>query len=176
MNKGFTLIEVLVSVAIVAIIAAITFPVYQRSKLSANQSVCISNLQRLGVALALYRSDWAGSDVGSPAKMGMPPSIEDMAVNVRCRGNVPSPGVNGYTRNYEVLASRSPSFDRAWTRYVEMTGMSAVWLCDTSHQDFYPRSLTWDSWRALALRLDGGVYVRTRMGFPRVPEWWIDRS
>lgn len=54
---GFTLIEVLVAIAIIAILAALLFPVFAQAKVSAKQIVCIAQMRQVGLALAMYASD-----------------------------------------------------------------------------------------------------------------------
>ena len=57
MKRGFTLIELLVVITIIAILAAILFPVFARAKAAAKQSACISNLKQIGTAMTLYMGD-----------------------------------------------------------------------------------------------------------------------
>jgi prepilin-type N-terminal cleavage/methylation domain-containing protein/prepilin-type processing-associated H-X9-DG protein len=59
-RRGFTLIELLVVIAIIAIIAAILFPVFARAREKARQASCESNLKQLGIAAAMYASDYDG--------------------------------------------------------------------------------------------------------------------
>lgn len=62
MNKrhnAFTLVEILVVLAIIAILAAILFPVFGRARESARQTNCQSNLQQIYTAVALYKADEA---------------------------------------------------------------------------------------------------------------------
>ena len=44
-RRGFTLIEMLVVIAIIAILAAILFPVFSRARAKARQAGCMSNIQ-----------------------------------------------------------------------------------------------------------------------------------
>ncbi|MGE0001703.1 MAG: prepilin-type N-terminal cleavage/methylation domain-containing protein [Fimbriimonadaceae bacterium] len=60
MRKAFTLIEVIVVVTIIAVLAAIIFPVFARAKASAKQASCISNLRQIAVALSSYMVDSDG--------------------------------------------------------------------------------------------------------------------
>jgi prepilin-type N-terminal cleavage/methylation domain-containing protein/prepilin-type processing-associated H-X9-DG protein len=57
-RRGFTLIELLVVIAIIAILAAILFPVFARARAKAQQTVCLSNMKQLGLALNMYASDY----------------------------------------------------------------------------------------------------------------------
>jgi len=56
-RRGFTFIELLVLIAVMAILAALLAPVLERSRESARRACCLGNLMRLGSAAALYRID-----------------------------------------------------------------------------------------------------------------------
>lgn len=60
-RNAFTLIEILVVVAIIAMLAAILFPVFGRAREKARQSSCTSNLKQIGLALKQYAQDFDGS-------------------------------------------------------------------------------------------------------------------
>lgn len=47
-------------IAIIAILAALIFPVFARAREKARQASCLSNLKQLGAALTLYTEDYDG--------------------------------------------------------------------------------------------------------------------
>ncbi len=56
---GFTLVEIMIVVAIVALLAAITIPNFVRSRTTSRQSLCINNLRLVAAA-----KDQAGLELG----------------------------------------------------------------------------------------------------------------
>jgi prepilin-type N-terminal cleavage/methylation domain-containing protein/prepilin-type processing-associated H-X9-DG protein len=58
MKKGFTLIELLVVISIIAIIAAILFPVFARARENARRASCQSNLKQIGLGVMQYVQDY----------------------------------------------------------------------------------------------------------------------
>jgi prepilin-type N-terminal cleavage/methylation domain-containing protein/prepilin-type processing-associated H-X9-DG protein len=53
-RRGFTLIEILVVIAIIALLMAVLTPALRKAKESARQTVCKSNLRGIGLGLLLY--------------------------------------------------------------------------------------------------------------------------
>ncbi|MDP8218088.1 MAG: prepilin-type N-terminal cleavage/methylation domain-containing protein [Candidatus Theseobacter exili] len=56
-RNGYSAFELLVVVAVIAILAAIIFPTYQLVREGAKRSVCINNLRQLGEAVKMYVLD-----------------------------------------------------------------------------------------------------------------------
>ena len=64
-RKAFTLVELLVVVAIIAILAAILFPTFSRAREKARQTSCLSNTKQLALASVMYSSDYDGMYVNN---------------------------------------------------------------------------------------------------------------
>lgn len=67
-KSGFTLIELLVVISIIAILAAILFPVFGQAKAAAKKIVCVSNIRQIGMAALMYANDY--DDSGPCAAIG----------------------------------------------------------------------------------------------------------
>src|SRR5690349_19864487 len=55
---GFTLIEMLFVLVILALLAALLFPVFSGARQKAEQAVCVSNMRQIGLAFRLYMQDY----------------------------------------------------------------------------------------------------------------------
>ncbi len=60
-RKGFTLVELLVVIAVVAILSSVLMPVFGRARAAARTTACVSNLRQIGQAFAMYAQDWDGN-------------------------------------------------------------------------------------------------------------------
>lgn len=56
-KRGFSLVELLVVIALIALLAGILFPVFAAAGSQARQSSCASNLKQIGLALVQYAQD-----------------------------------------------------------------------------------------------------------------------
>ena len=68
MNKGFTLIEMMIVVVIVAILAAIAIPSYQNYVRRADESRAMQEMQRIAVLLERYKArnfNYSGFNLGT---------------------------------------------------------------------------------------------------------------
>jgi prepilin-type N-terminal cleavage/methylation domain-containing protein/prepilin-type processing-associated H-X9-DG protein len=57
-KRGFTLIELLMVISIIAILAALLFPVFASAREAARKTQCRSNLHQVGMAVTMYLGDY----------------------------------------------------------------------------------------------------------------------
>ena len=70
---GFTLVEILVVIAILALLAAILFPVFARARENGRRASCQSNLRQIGMGLLQYIQD---ADERLPASAYGPTTVD----------------------------------------------------------------------------------------------------
>ncbi|MGE0001805.1 MAG: type II secretion system protein [Fimbriimonadaceae bacterium] len=71
-RQGFTLMEVLVSLGIVALLVALLTPVFARNKDRAQVAQSVLKLKQCHLPLQLYRDQWDGDDTsGDFFQMGL---------------------------------------------------------------------------------------------------------
>jgi prepilin-type N-terminal cleavage/methylation domain-containing protein/prepilin-type processing-associated H-X9-DG protein len=92
---AFTLIEILVVIAIIALLAAILFPVFSRVRENARRASCQSNLKQLGLAVLQYAQDYDEHYV--------PPLITFSGI---CNANA-FELLNPYTKSQQILVCPS---------------------------------------------------------------------
>jgi len=114
-QRGFSLLELLIVVAIILIIATIGIPSLLRSRQAANESATVANLRNLNTAEVTY-SSMSGA-YGTIAQMVAVQLIDDRYVD---------PNLSGYT----ITVAMSPG-NLGYTAYA--TGVSA----NSSRYDYY---------------------------------------
>jgi len=116
-EKGFSLIELLLVVAIILIIAAIAVPRYLRARIAANQASAVESVRAINEANITYSSDYGQGFAGTllnlepPSGGGQPTfSAADLIDNVLASGEK-----SGYTLTYSPGSPDSSGFYQDYT-------------------------------------------------------------
>jgi len=98
-QKGFSLIELLIVVAIILIIAAIAIPNLLRSKMAANEASAVGSLRTINTACVAYASTYG---IGFPAQLSyLQPAAAATSTTADLLDNVLAAGVKtGYSFVY----------------------------------------------------------------------------
>ena len=88
-QKGFSLIELLIVVAIILIIAAIAIPNFLRSKIAANESATVQNMRSIATAEFSYQNLYGigySANLGDLGGAGTGPTAANLIDNVLASG------------------------------------------------------------------------------------------
>src|SRR2546428_10852813 len=72
-TKGFTLLELLVVIAVIAILAALLFPSLGRAKAKAQRTACMNNLRQINLGVRMYADDSSDAFPAPENETGRPP-------------------------------------------------------------------------------------------------------
>lgn len=107
-SGGFTLIELMIVIAIIAILAAILVPNFIRARAQGQLTACKSNLKNIGTAMEMYSTDWAGK---------YPAAIGQLEPNyLKTMPECPAAGSDTYSGNF-VTGATAPTNPQGFQDY-----------------------------------------------------------
>ena len=181
MRRAFSLVELLLCIALMAIVAGILTPVLGRAKHAAYVESSVSNLHQMSIALLLYQSSYGGGgNYGNLSAMNLPPG----EVVLRTRLGLPlkvwqSPcGQNPAWEEKPVViqyeyfpetglddfSENAPVYQENLTMF---TDMNCAEHGEPLYSNFVPH-------KGLGVLLSGTLLDLTKAGDSRRQSWWSD--
>lgn len=168
-TDGFTLVELLVCIAIVGLLAAILYSSLAPARERASQTRCMSNFHQIHLALQMYRQDCGGEDPPAALtvpELGLPVQLGAFVRHVgnpeifQCRSvYYPVPRKMWPLIHYNVAFSQGENSPSAslpqFSQMVAKRGMDTVLFIDHHHGTFWDRNSTDPNTKVLFLRLNG---------------------
>jgi len=150
-NKGFSLIELLIVVAIILVIAAIAIPSFLRSRMAANESAAVGTLRTLNTAQITYQSAYptvgyastmsalGGTSCNPPSSSGACLIDTALAAGTKSGYTFTLSGVSGTPASTYSFVANPVVWNYSGIRYfctfadaVVRTSMSTISTCDTT--------------------------------------------
>jgi prepilin-type N-terminal cleavage/methylation domain-containing protein len=184
MKKAFTLLEVLCVMGILALLAAILFPLMFSAKTKAKVTTSASNLKQIYMQTVLYQDQHDGAGVyGSIYSMGLPPWPQSDKLDLLKKLRPPMAphplsrelGVGYYSMYTQPELDQMPL---TWTEYANSAGPKSILYVDPFNND--PQiSLTIGNYvtrHFLAINLAGSLRNVHGQGDWLMRGWWLEKE
>jgi prepilin-type N-terminal cleavage/methylation domain-containing protein/prepilin-type processing-associated H-X9-DG protein len=130
-RRGFTLVELLVVIGIIAVLIGILLPALNRAREQAQTSACLSNLRQIGQGFQMYANDFKGFVVPGFVRSYPPGGRggETWATLLVVRGYIKGADQTDFVKG------GSPAGENAWDSYG--TSGNTVFRCPSANEKIY---------------------------------------
>ena len=166
-RRAFTLVEILVVVAIIGILAAIIFPTFLLVRDKARRTSCVSNLQQIGAAVEMYKADYderfpfavdpfdkneaigGGFSTGFDALIPTLPMVNEVLLPYSSRQVFQCAGDTGFEFDEQTgqrMDALPSCYEKFGTSYYYRTELAALQVQEVSIQEPSKLNLMFDSY------------------------------
>lgn len=176
-RNAFTLVELIIVLTIISLLAGIIIAAAGPARERARQSVCVSNLHQLHLAMTSYRQDYDGADPLEGSKwtcgqIGVPCSAESYDVYLKdyvrnreillCPSFVSLRGQKPQS-NYSItrLSPNNPAIGVEQAAFTRLGMRTPMFSCEDHNPPIdYKTAPRWATHRTLLVRYDGQVVTK----------------
>lgn len=183
MKRGFSVLEILIVIAIIGVLAALTTPALVKAKKGAIEVASLSNLHQIHIAYKLYQEDNGGDgEYGTPSEMALPfGSAISHHLGMTPSVWVSPCGVNPFyaPRGAKITYHNwTPSNPEEWpdfARYAQTYRENLILVSDFNCDDHeLAPGNPYVAHKGLGVLLSGQLVKRMRKGAMILREWWSD--
>jgi prepilin-type N-terminal cleavage/methylation domain-containing protein len=188
MDRGFTLVETLTAIAIIAIVAGIAYPVTMSAKRSGKVTQTVQNLRSLHAGAILYQSEQDHQSAGTPEQMRLPTFIGTTSADNNPPAYIASwykgmkspfgtPDDNDYQSF--LIPAAIDGMPVTWHTCTKYVGDKCIMYLDTHEPGYDPRTgykliyVPSAIKRLRGVALAGNLVTRNATGDPIDQKWWI---
>ncbi len=130
-GSGFTLVELLVVIGVIAVLIAMLLPALNRARQAAQVITCASNLRQIGLAAANYAAEWKGWNPMVPAII-KDTTLASLNHYELTRNRIPRSGFTTRLSKYMGVRGKGADDYAEAIGMVDPTRLSAVWRCPSA--------------------------------------------